>query len=78
MFGTCSNLGLGLMCKKQACHDIVMTHLYLQANNDMYIWNQVNYIRNHYANLGMNSPYYQCSYPKVPCPRQFELSLADN
>jgi len=56
MFETSSNMGLAPMCG-----------LYLQANNDMYMWNQVNCIWNHYANVRANSLYNQCSYPKVSC-----------
>ena len=47
------------------------THLYLQANSDTYMWNQVSYTKNHYAKVGMSSPYNQRSYPKVSCPYQF-------
>jgi hypothetical protein len=46
------------------------TYLYLHSNNDMYIWNQVNYTKNHCANVGTSSPYHQCLYPKVSCPHQ--------
>ena len=42
-------------------------HLYLQLNNDMYLWNQVKYTRNYHAHVGMSSPYNQWSYPKVSC-----------
>jgi hypothetical protein len=34
----------------------------------MYMWNQVNCTKNHYAKVGMRSPYNQWSYPKVCCP----------
>jgi hypothetical protein len=73
MFGASSNLGLGPMCGKQARDDIVMTHLYLEANNGMYMWNHVNCIRNHYVNVRTKSPYNQCSYPKVSCPHHSPL-----
>ena len=56
MFETFSNMGLAPMCG-----------LYLQANNDMYKWNQVNCIWNHYTNVRTNSLYNQCSFPKVSC-----------
>ena len=46
------------------------TYLYLQANNDMYMWNQVNCTKNHYGKVGASSPYKQWSYPKVSCPHQ--------
>ena len=53
------------------------THLNLQSNSDMYMWNQVNYNQSHYANVGMSAPYNHCSYPKVPCPHQLSpLPLA--
>ena len=51
------------------------TYLYRQANNDMYMWNQVNCTKNHYANIGMKSPYNQWSYPKVSYPHQWIPSL---
>ena len=44
------------------------THLNLQSNSDIYMWNQVNYNQSHYANIGTSAPYNHCSYPKVPCP----------
>jgi len=43
-------------------------YLHLQANNDMYMWNQVNCAKNHYGKVGASSPYKQWSYPKVSCP----------
>jgi hypothetical protein len=46
------------------------THLNLQSNSDMYMWNQVNYNHSHYTNVGTSAPYNHCSYPKVPCPHQ--------
>jgi hypothetical protein len=46
----------------------IETHLYLHSNNDMYMWNQVNCTKNHYANVGTSSPYKQWSYPMVSCP----------
>ena len=46
------------------------THLNLQSNSDMYMWNQVNYNQNHYANVGTSAPYNHCSYPKESCPHQ--------
>ena len=46
----------------------VETYLYLHSNNDMYMWNQVNCTKNHYANVGTSSPYKQWSYPMVSCP----------
>jgi hypothetical protein len=51
----------------------IETHLYLHSNNDMYMWNQVNYTKNHCANVGTSSPYNQCSYPKVTCPHHCPL-----
>ena len=36
----------------------------------MYMWNQVNCTKNHYANIGISSPYNQWSYLKVSCPHQ--------
>jgi hypothetical protein len=44
------------------------THLNLQSNSNMYMWNLVNYNQSHYANIGTSAPYNHCSYPKVPCP----------
>jgi hypothetical protein len=44
------------------------TYLYLHSNNDMYMWNQVNYTQNYYANVGTSAPYNQWSYPLVLCP----------
>ena len=51
-------------------------HLYLQSNNDMYMWNHMNCTNNHYANIGMSSPYNHLSYPMVSCPHH--PSLFDN
>ena len=34
----------------------------------MCMWNKVNCIRNHYANVRTSSPYNHCLYPKVSCP----------
>ena len=51
------------------------THLFLQANNEMYMWNQVNCTKNHYANVGTSSPYNQWSYPMVSCPRQVPYNV---
>ena len=48
----------------------IETHLYLQANNSMYMWNQVNYTKNYYTNIVVSSPYNQWSYLKVSCPHQ--------
>jgi hypothetical protein len=36
----------------------------------MYMWNQVNYTQNYYANVGTSTPYNQWSYPLVLCPHQ--------
>ena len=35
------------------------THLYLYANNDMYIWNKENCTRNHYAKVRTSLPHRQ-------------------
>jgi hypothetical protein len=47
------------------------THLNLQSNSVMYMWNQVNYNQSHYANVGTSAPYNHYSYPKVSCPHHF-------
>jgi hypothetical protein len=46
------------------------THLYLHSNNDMYMWNHVNYTQNYYTNVGTSALYNQWSYPLVSCPYQ--------
>jgi hypothetical protein len=51
----------------------IETHLYLHSNNDMYMWNQVNCTKNHYANVGTSSPYKQWLYPMVSCPHHVVL-----
>ena len=48
------------------------TDLYIQANNDLYMWNQVNCTKNHYANVGTSSPYKQWSYSMVSCPHHLQ------
>jgi hypothetical protein len=34
------------------------------------MWNQVNYIQNHYVNIETSETYNQWSYPMVSCPHQ--------